>query len=100
MAQSRWTPGPLDRITAAEGDIDEIVLTGVTAHLERMDTGRYYLGIYGPGGTDDLLVQVSVAVAPGRRKRATAYLYHLDAPESLPVDEGAWIRERTSGGRP
>jgi hypothetical protein len=90
----------MDRITAQGGDIDEIVLTNVMVHLERMTDQRYYLGVYGVGeGETGLLVQSSVAVAPGRRKLATAYLYHLDAPDSLPVDEDAWLNERTAALR-
>lgn len=94
-----WKPGPQDRITAHDGDIDEIVLSGVTVHLERMDDQRYYLGIYAPGGSvDELLVQSSIAVAPGRRKKVTAYLYHLDAPDELPVDADAWAEQIRARG--
>lgn len=86
-----WTPGPNDRITAFDGDIDEIVLSGVAIHLERMDVQRYYLGIYSSfTDTDSLMIQASIAVAPGRRKKATAYLYGLEAPEALPVDPEAF----------
>lgn len=90
-----WTPGPHDRITGDEDGIDEIVLSNVAVHLERMDDRRYSLIIYGDlndHGESGLRVQASVSVAPGRRKLVDAYLSDLEAPETLPVDDEAWLR--------
>lgn len=87
-----WTPGPNDRITADADGIDEIVLSNVSVHLERMSDQAYYLGFYSSftGGSDSLLIQSRVAVAAGRRKKATAWVYTLDAPDALEVDDSVW----------
>lgn len=94
MTAPVWSPADGDRITADRDGIDEIVLTGVTVHLERMDDRRYSLLIYGDPGPGDggLRVQGSLDVAVGRRKQVTAYLTDLEAPDTLPVDDEAWLR--------
>lgn len=64
MTAREYVPGPHDRITLdhdegwdlPDDSLDEIVLSGVDVHLERMDRDAYYLGIYvGQGESPSLL---------------------------------------------
>lgn len=87
-----WIPGPSDRITADADGIDEIVLSNVSVHVERMTDRDYYVGFYDSfsGPSDALLIQSRIGVAKGRKKQAFAFIYTLDAPDALPVDEAIW----------
>lgn len=76
--------GPDDRITFATlGVVDEIVVSNCTVHLELMDTGRYYLGIYDDGG---LLIQTSIQAL--NRRRIEAYVYGLENADGIKNDLG------------
>ena len=87
----RYDNGKHDRITYDPPDypddsIDEIVLSGVDVHLERMDKDRYYLGISAGPRCESLLAQVSI----GRRgKDVVASVYHLggDDVDRIPENE-------------
>ena len=86
--------GPIDRITLDSertrkkiknpDSMDEIVNSNCTVHLERMDTNWYYLGIYGQGDGDKLLLQVSIHAKKG--KRITATVYHDEETDGVGGD--------------
>jgi hypothetical protein len=88
--------GPWDRITLdterfreehnAPESLDEIVVSNCTVHLERMDDGWYYLGIYEPNG---LSIQVRIGTVKGRRKAVTANVYGLQNADGIDVEDGA-----------
>lgn len=41
-----------DRLTLEAGGIDEVVVDGCLAHLERLDTGHYFLCLSKPDGSE------------------------------------------------
>lgn len=68
-----YSPGPLDRITSDDSDdnpevLDEVVLTGVNVHLERLDVDAYYLNIYGSDDPDDLIVSLNIRAGKKPRR--------------------------------
>lgn len=44
-----------ERITRDEHGLDEIALRGVDIHLERMDDGCIWIGVYRPGDVENRL---------------------------------------------
>lgn len=47
----------------SNGDLDDVVVNDCMAHLERLDTGLWYLGLY---GNDGRIVQIDIASKTGR----------------------------------
>lgn len=90
MAELReYVPGPHDRITLdASPDLppdslDEIVLSGVDVHLERMDNDSYWIGI--SAGQGSSLEANFWIVKKGRS--IVAKLTHLDGEHADRIPE-------------
>ena len=63
--------------------LDEIVLTDVTVHIERMATGSYWIGIR---GKDGLWVAANITT-PGRG-RCDLWLQEMEHADGVRVDDG------------
>lgn len=63
-APQRPTSNVPDRISYdTGGELDDVVVNNCMAHLERLDDGRWYLGLYGKDGR---VLQIDIASKTGR----------------------------------
>jgi hypothetical protein len=102
-----WTPGTNDRITPDgvpdSGEppwvLDEVVLTGVTVHLERMNDREYALMIHGPDGQRCYVDLIARRLPPGSRPRVRclARLVDLDGFDGVRIDPQVWADEPHGG---
>lgn len=91
LTGDRYRPGPLDRITRDDalppsgpppkGTLDEVVLTNVTVHLERMDDGWYWLGLTKGPRAESLRMALGIGLRPGRKRAVHAWVSDEDGTD-------------------
>lgn len=78
-----------DRIDYDDNDeLDDVVVNNCDAHLERLDTGRWYLGLY---GSDGRTLQITIGSKTGRAVVTGVVTYEVgfgDAASDAEKDGG------------